>query len=95
MKQILIFSILFITFSGCQRLDPMIFNNDNKITEYKRDQFIKDVDFILDDSYTIPNNLITEVILESKTDKEKTPTKIYATYIGDLSKISKIGRAHV
>lgn len=88
MRTYFILLLVITTFCGCQRLDPMMFNNDNTITEYKRDQFIKDVDFILDDSYTIPNNLITEIILESKTEKEKTPTKIYATYIGDLSKIS-------
>lgn len=88
MKNLIALLIIIITFSGCQRLDPMLYNNDNTITEYKRDKFDKEVDFILDETYTIPDSLITELILESKTDKEKNPTKIYATYIGDISQIA-------
>jgi pimeloyl-ACP methyl ester carboxylesterase len=77
-----------LVLDACQRLDPMLFNNDNTITEYKLDKFTKDVDFILDDTYKIPDSLITPVILDSQAPNEKTPTPIYGFYIGDVSKIN-------
>ena len=73
--------------SGCMRLDDNLYNLGEKITEYKRDAYTGVQDFILPDSYRIPDSLIYEFTLASKYPGETQPTKIYATYIGHLSRI--------
>lgn len=75
-------------FSSCLRLDANLFNNDNTIKQYLYDDYKGEVDFILDSSYKIPPNLITEFTLNSRADEENNSTVIYAVYIGDMSKIS-------
>jgi pimeloyl-ACP methyl ester carboxylesterase len=72
---------LLILFGSCQRLDSNLFNS-SKITEYKLDKYTGDVDFILDASYDIPNAFIHQFTLDSDGNK------IYAIYIGDISKIA-------
>lgn len=52
------------------------------------DNFKGEVDFILDSSYNISSNLITELVLQSQTKDETSPTEIRAIYIGDISRIN-------
>jgi len=77
-----------VTFSSCQRLDNLLYNNDNKITEYKLDNYTGEQDFILDNSYLISDSLIHIFTLSSKAPGESNSTTIYAIYIGNISKIS-------
>lgn len=65
------------------KLDSNLFNNDNKIKEYKLDNYTGEQDFVLDDSYSIPQNLITLLSLASQADDETKATSIKAVYIGD------------
>lgn len=68
-------------------MDDNFFNSNDEISEYKFDDYNDDQDFILDESYKIPKNLIHLFTLESKTPTETSPTTIYAVYIGDISNI--------
>jgi len=77
--------ILFL--SGCLRLDENLFN-EQKISEYKLDNYTGEVDFRLDYSYNIPDSLIHIFTLASKDSDESSATSIYAIYIGDVSRIS-------
>lgn len=78
-----------IVLTSCMRLDDNLFNaNKNKITEYKLNNYTGEVDFKLDASYNIPNNLVQIVTLASKASNESTPTKIYGVYIGDVNRIA-------
>ncbi|MCC7050403.1 MAG: alpha/beta hydrolase [Bacteroidia bacterium] len=88
MKNIFLLIILSLTMVSCQRLDPMLYNNDNNITEYKLDKFTKDIDFILDNSYTIHDSLINPLVLESQSAKETSSTKIRGFYIGNINRIT-------
>jgi fermentation-respiration switch protein FrsA (DUF1100 family) len=87
MKKVFVISGLVI-FSSCMKLDTNLYNNDNKLKEYQFDKYTGEQDFILDDSYTIPQNFLTLLTLQSQSDKESKATNIKALYIGDLSKIS-------
>lgn len=62
----------------------MLFNPINTITEYELEGYVGDYDsfFILDESYDIPDSLITIFTLPTATDRET-----YALYIGDQSRI--------
>lgn len=81
--------ILFSAFiSSCLKLDKNLYNNDNKIKEYKLDNYTGEQDFVLDASYTIPQNLISVFSLQSQASDESSATTIKAIYIGDISKIS-------
>lgn len=83
------FLILFVLLlSSCFKLDPLLYNNDNSISEYKLDNYTGENDFVLDDSYDIPDNLINIFTLNSKTQTESESTTIQAIYIGDINKIS-------
>ena len=73
--------------SSCLKLDDNLFNNDNKIKEYKLDNYTGEQDFILNASYDIPQNFITLFTLESQGPSDSKPTNIRALYIGDISKI--------
>ncbi|HSJ66024.1 MAG TPA: alpha/beta fold hydrolase [Anditalea sp.] len=79
--------IISLLLSAC-RLDDNLFNNDNSITSYLFDDYVGEVDFILDDSYSIPNNMIHPFTLQSKTASERTSTTIHAVYIGDINTIA-------
>lgn len=80
--------LIIILFSSCLRLDNNLYNLSEKITEYKRDKYTGEQDFILDNSYTIADSLIHEFTLSSQTADETSSTAIYATYIGNISKIA-------
>lgn len=69
------------------KLDNNLYNNDNTIKEYKLDAYTGEQDFILDDSYAIPQNNITVFTLSSQAEKESSATDIKALFIGDMSKI--------
>lgn len=81
-----IFSFLFFA-SSCLRLDANLYNSDNTIKEYYLDNYAGEVDFKLDETYTIPDSLIHLFSLNSKTASEKESTEIKAIYIGSISKI--------
>jgi pimeloyl-ACP methyl ester carboxylesterase len=83
-----LFLFALIAFAGCVKLDDNLYNKDNTIQSYQRDEYTGETDFILDSSYTIPASLIHEFTLQSQTSAESKATTIYATYIGDLSTIS-------
>lgn len=87
MKQLLYFSLL-IFLSSCLKLDSNLYNNDNKLKEYKFDNYTGEQDFILDDSYAISQNSITLFSLSSKADNESEATTIKAVYIGDPTRIA-------
>ncbi|MES2836995.1 MAG: alpha/beta fold hydrolase [Bacteroidota bacterium] len=85
-KNIFLFSALILV-TSCLRLDANLYNSDNTITEYYLDNYAGEVDFILDETYTIPDSLIHLFSLNSKTASEKESTEIKAIYIGSISKI--------
>ncbi len=80
--------ILFV-FASCLKLDSNLYNNGNKIKEYKLDNYTDEQDFILDAAYLIPNNFITLFTLPSQADDETNATNIKAIYIGDVGKINQ------
>lgn len=84
MKMQIKLSLIFVLFSfaSCLRLDSNFYNLDEKITEYKWDQYKGDKDFVLDASYKIADSMQHVFTLDSKGNK------IYAIYIGDINKIS-------
>lgn len=84
-KNLLYISLGLILLSACQRLDGLLFNPDNSITEYLLDDYTSDhySFFKLDSSYDIPDSLIDVFILPDSEEND-----IYAIYIGDQSKIS-------
>jgi pimeloyl-ACP methyl ester carboxylesterase len=86
---LLAFITIISMLSSCARLDDNLFNpNENKISEYKFDKYEGEVDFRLSDSYKIPASLITLLTLNSKAGNETSPVKLYAVYIGDISRIA-------
>ncbi|MBT8326300.1 MAG: alpha/beta hydrolase [Bacteroidia bacterium] len=82
MKQLLFYIGLSIFLSSCLDLDENLFNPDTSISEYQFDDFegIQEIDV---SEYTIPQDSITLFTLEVGTNGEK----IYATYVGDISRI--------
>lgn len=79
--------IVFVVFSSCLRLDDNLYNLTDKITEYKLDNYTGEQDFILDNSYHIPDSMIHVFTLSSQTSNESTAKNIYAIYIGQISRI--------
>src|SRR5688500_4250039 len=74
--------------TGC-RADDFLFNpNENKIDQYELNNYTGEVDFKLDASYNIPQNLITLFPIISQGPDESSGTKIYAVYIGDMARIA-------
>ena len=80
--------IFFFLCSSCLRLDDNFYNLEDKITEYKLDNYTGEQDFILDNSYYIPDSLIHVFTLPSKIAGESSAKTIYAIYIGSISKIA-------
>ncbi len=77
--------IISIVLVGC-RLDNFLYN-PTQIEEYKFDAFDEEQKFVLDASYAIPDHLVHLMTLESgPVDDRET---IYATYIGDISRINQ------
>lgn len=79
--------ISLVVLSSCLRLDDNLYNLTDKITEYKLDNYTGEQDFILDNSYHIPDSMIHIFTLSSKIANESTAKNIYAIYIGQISKI--------
>ncbi|MGZ3899181.1 MAG: alpha/beta hydrolase [Bacteroidia bacterium] len=87
MKRSFLYFLLSVL-ASCAKLDSNLYNNDNKIKEYKLDNYTGTQDFVLDASYNIPASLINQLTLSSQADGESSATNIKAIYIGDVSKIS-------
>lgn len=87
MKKLFAYFIIVVC-ASCAKLDSNLYNNDNKIKEYKLDSYTGTQDFVLDASYNIPANLINMLTLQSQADGESSATNIKAIYIGDVSKIN-------
>ncbi|MBL4592290.1 MAG: alpha/beta fold hydrolase [Flavobacteriales bacterium] len=88
MKKLFIVTIITILLSSCFRLDDNLFSPDDKITEYKLENYEGEQHFVLDASYAIPSNLVSIFTLNSQAPSESSPTTIYAIYIGDINTIS-------
>jgi pimeloyl-ACP methyl ester carboxylesterase len=74
--------------SACLRLDANLYNPSTEIKSYQRDAYTGEQDFVLDATYKIPDSLIKVFTLNSSAQGETTPTPIYATYIGSVSRIA-------
>ena len=83
----IILVVIAFGFSSCLRLDANLFNN-KKITEYKLDNYTGEQDFILDASYHMQDSMIHLFTLSSKMSGESSSKKIYAIYLGQISKIA-------
>ncbi len=88
MKHFCILLISTFLLSSCLRLDDNLYNLSDKITEYKLDNYTGEQDFILDNSYSIPDSLIHKFTLSSKGPEDNNATTIHAIYIGNISKIA-------
>ncbi len=87
-KNIFFLLITIITLStGCLRLDDMLYN-ESPLDFYKLDNYDGEIDFRLDESYSIPDSLVHLFTLESQTATETFSTKIYAIYLGDTNRIA-------
>ncbi len=86
-KNIILALVVISCLIRCARLDDNLFNQQ-KLTEYKLDNYQGIVDFKLADRYHIPDSLVHLFTLASKAGDEGSPTTIYAVYIGELSRIS-------
>lgn len=82
MKKLLLLIPILFTQSACLRLDSNLYNLSDKITEYKWDNYSGVQDFKLDNSYNIADSMHTTFTLSSGGNK------IYATYIGSISRIT-------
>ena len=85
--RILIFVAFSVIITSCLKLDNNLFNNA-KLTEYKLDNYTGEQDFILDNTYDIPQQLITIFQLASKAENEINATSIHAIYIGNINNIN-------
>jgi len=90
MRNYLLATILFpcFFFLSCFKLDNNLLSPGDPVMEYRLEDFTGQVDFRLDDSYAIPKNLIQVFSLQSKGNGETNNTEIFATYVGDQSRIS-------
>ncbi len=80
----LFITIVLFSLSSCFRLDSFMYNNDSTITEYKLDDFDDEQDFILDDSYNIPDDKIQLFTLSVGAENHE----IYCLYIGNQNTIN-------
>jgi pimeloyl-ACP methyl ester carboxylesterase len=81
MKKIMLLAAVAFSFSGCLRLDSMLYNSQ-KITEYKFDAYDGAELEKLDSTYNIAADKRTLFTLNSGGNK------IYACYVGDISRIA-------
>jgi pimeloyl-ACP methyl ester carboxylesterase len=87
-KRIFFVALFFtLVLSSCLRLDSNLFNLSDKITEYKWDNYTGEQDFKLDASYDIQDSMHHVFTLDSKGSNDSKSYKIYATYLGDESRI--------
>ena len=84
--KVIMFFVLLL-FSSCLRLDDNFYNLEDKITEYKLDNYTGEQDFILDNSYHIADSLIHHFTLSSKGPQDNNATTIHAIYIGSIANI--------
>lgn len=80
--------LLLLTQVSCLRLDSNLFNLSEKISEYKLDNYSGTVDFHLDPSYSIADSMIHVFTLDSKGSQDSKSYKIYAIYLGQISRIA-------
>ncbi len=88
--RIIINSILFLVIlfcAGCLRLDDNLYNPDNSIDAYLFDDYAGETNFKTGSAYDIPQGLTHLITLDSKGPQDAEPHRIYAVYIGDISKI--------
>lgn len=86
MKKHILFIFSLLLLSSCLKLDNNLFNTQ-KLDAYQLDSYQGDQDFILDESYKIPENKIMLFSLKSQTADENKASTIYAVYIGDTARI--------
>lgn len=79
---------LSLSLSSCLRLDSNLYNLSDKITEYKWDNYTGLQDFKLDDSYKIQDSMHHVFTLNSKGPTDDKSYKIYASYLGEISRIA-------
>lgn len=84
--KILLIAILSSLTLACFRLDSNLFNPSTDISEYKLDNYTGEVDFILPESYNIPDSLIDIFTIDVKSSDGDH--KIYAIYVGNQSQIA-------
>ncbi len=78
---------LFVLLSSCLRLDSNLYNNGEKIIEYKLDAFAGEKECAdLSSTFNIPDSLIHIFTLQS--DDEGSKANIYAIYVGEISRIA-------
>ena len=65
MKKIFIVVLISVVLTSCFKLDDNLYNTSEKISEYKLDNYTGEQDFVLDNSYAIPSNLINIFTLNS------------------------------
>lgn len=87
MKYLVVIISLFVL-SSCLRLDDNLYNLEDKISEYKLDNYTGEQDFILDNSYYIHDSLIHRFTLSSKGPEDNSATTIQAIYIGSIHEIA-------
>jgi alpha/beta superfamily hydrolase len=87
MKYYILCSIIVLGLSGCLNLDDNLYNK-SQLTSYKLDNYSGDVDFKLDNTYSISDSLVHIFTLSSQVADESAATTIYAIYIGNIARIA-------
>lgn len=82
MKKELFLIIVTLALAGCLDLDPLLFNPNTEITEYKLDAFDGEQEIEVD-AYQVADSLNTIFTIEVGDKKEK----IYAVYMGNIDSI--------
>jgi pimeloyl-ACP methyl ester carboxylesterase len=82
MKKGIYLIIILVGFASCLDLDPLLFNPNTDITEYKLDNFTGEQEIDVD-AYQVADSLNTIFTIEVGDKKEK----IYAVYIGNIDSI--------
>lgn len=85
MKNLILISIGLVL-SSCIRLDSMLHNNDNSLSEYLLDDYEGIQEIPVGDEYQIEDSLIHLIPLQS--DPSGDNKQIYALYVGDVARIA-------
>ena len=86
MKKLALLLTSGLLLSSCLRMDSLLFNPDDSITEYLLDDFDGETEIDLDGSYDLPDS--TEHVFTLTSDLEGDLASIYAVYVGDISRIA-------
>jgi pimeloyl-ACP methyl ester carboxylesterase len=86
-KVLTISAACIVLFASCLKLDSNLFNK-KELKAYGFEQYAGEQEIVLDNSYAIHDSMIHLLKLNSKTEKEKEATEIYAVYIGQKSRIA-------